>query len=108
MYAGRVVEEAPAATMFKRPRHPYTRGLLESLPSLAPLAPRPADGSPDKRPRLPTIQGMVPDLRERHEGCAFADRCPLVIDACREKTPELTPVKDQPETLARCIRSAET
>jgi peptide/nickel transport system ATP-binding protein len=108
MYAGRVVEEAPATVMFKRPRHPYTRGLMESLPSLAPMAPRPSEGKADRRPRLPTIAGMVPDLRERSEGCSFADRCPLVIDACREKTPELLPVNDQPETKARCIRSAET
>src|SRR5262249_53957649 len=66
MYAGKVVEHAPANEIFAHPRHPYTRGLLESLP-------RRREGG--ARGRLPTIEGMVPDLRALPPGCRFADRC---------------------------------
>ncbi len=80
MYAGRVVESAPAAELFARPLHPYTRALLHSLPRLA--APRGA--------RLSNIPGIPPRLdRGPFRECAFAPRCEFVHDACRAGEPEL-------------------
>jgi peptide/nickel transport system ATP-binding protein len=84
MYAGRIVESGPVATLLDRPRHPYTRGLLRSRPSLA--APPSADG------RLPSIPGQVPDPRHRPPGCAFHPRCPLAEPRCRTDVPPLVPV----------------
>ena len=82
MYAGRKVEEAPVEAIFSSPRHPYTHGLLESVPRLGgSLA---ADDA-----RLVEIPGMVPSLREEIVGCAFAARCPLVMERCRRETPQL-------------------
>ncbi len=109
MYAGRVVERAPVARIFEHPRHPYTRGLLRSLPSFeAPPAPDPADESgPRRRARLPVIEGIVPDLMALPPGCRFADRCPMVIDDCRNAEPTLDPVLGDPGHLARCIRAEE-
>ncbi|WP_146652390.1 ABC transporter ATP-binding protein [Labilithrix luteola] len=124
MYAGRVVESATVEELFARPRHPYTRGLLRSLPSFdkakleVPPTPeadiageRVGPGYP-KRPRLPVIEGLVPDLFALPPGCRFADRCPMVIDECRKAEPELLPVGPSRNDaarphLARCIRSAE-
>jgi oligopeptide/dipeptide ABC transporter ATP-binding protein len=102
MYAARVVESAPAAKLFAHPRHPYTRGLLRSLPTFAPARPDPHTG---RRARLPVIEGIVPDLRNLPAGCRFADRCPLVIDECRKEEPELSTVGT--DHLARCIRAEE-
>src|SRR5690606_31834769 len=81
MYAGRVGEHAPASELFARPRHPYTRGLLESLPSYHDNL---------KRKRLPTIPGVVPDLRQLPPGCAFEPRCGLAEQVCREIDPAET------------------
>jgi oligopeptide/dipeptide ABC transporter ATP-binding protein len=92
MYAGRVVERGPVRGIFASPKHPYTRGLLESIPRLGKARTR----------RLPTIEGMVPDLRRLPKGCTFADRCSMVVDACREKEPELEAVGEN--RWARCIR----
>jgi len=78
MYAGRIVEQAPARSLYATPYHPYTAGLLRSLPRLD--LPLPV--------RLPAIPGQPPDLSELPQGCAFAPRCPLVHDRCRER-PEL-------------------
>ncbi|WP_247881507.1 ABC transporter ATP-binding protein [Skermanella sp. TT6] len=78
MYAGRVVETAPVRPLFARPRHPYTAGLLDSMPRL--------DGG---RGVLPTIPGMVPSPGKRPPGCPFADRCPNVLDRCRAEMPPL-------------------
>jgi peptide/nickel transport system ATP-binding protein len=77
MYAGRIVEKADAKTLFKYPKHPYTKGLLTSIPSLA------------REPKtvLPTIKGNVPSLLNMPEGCRFAGRCPLVEDICRKIIP---------------------
>ncbi len=83
MYAGKVVERAPTATLFREPLHPYTRGLLASIPGFSEATI--ADG---KR-RLPTIAGMVPDLRDLPRGCRFQDRCDRVQDRCREAEPPL-------------------
>jgi len=83
MYAGRKVEEAPVRELFRRPRHPYTVGLLNSVPHLGATRGR---ATP---PRLAEIQGMVPSLREEIVGCAFAPRCPFVTDRCRREAPVL-------------------
>ncbi len=76
MYAGRIVEQAPVSTLFRAPRHPYTRGLLAALPRLG------GRGQP-----RPTIHGMVPPPGARGPGCTFADRCPRAIDRCRIERP---------------------
>jgi oligopeptide/dipeptide ABC transporter ATP-binding protein len=107
MYAGRVVESASIVKLFQRPRHPYTRGLLRSLPSfdLHDLRLPPTQG---RRPRLPVIEGIVPDLMALPPGCRFADRCPMVTGECRIAEPELLRVReDDPSHLSRCIRMDE-
>jgi peptide/nickel transport system ATP-binding protein len=102
MYAARVVETANVRSIFARPRHPYTRGLLASIPK-----PR-AYGDDDRRRRLTTIEGLVPDLRHLPPGCRFADRCPLVIEACTKEEPALVAVPDDAGPhLSRCIRANE-
>ncbi len=106
MYAGKVVEQADVRSLFAHPRHPYTRGLLDSIPQ--------PQHHTEKRVRLRTIEGMVPDLRDLPPGCRFADRCPMVIDACTKFEPELLPVpvdEGAPDLatahLSRCIRASE-
>ncbi len=79
MYAGRVVEEAPVECLFERPRHPYTEGLLQSIPRIR----------EEKLPELPTIPGSVPDLLHLPPGCRFADRCPRADDLCHRQEPKL-------------------
>ncbi len=79
MYAGRVVEQGEISALFANPRHPYTRGLFDALPSL--------DG---ERKRLVPIPGTVPDPRHLPEGCAFSPRCSNVVDACRTQRPEIS------------------
>jgi oligopeptide/dipeptide ABC transporter ATP-binding protein len=79
MYAGRIVERAPTATLFETPRHHYTVGLLRSVPSL--------DAS--ERTRLREIPGMVPSLHELPKGCKFQGRCEAVQEKCRDSEPEL-------------------
>ncbi len=99
MYAGRIVESAPAVDLFSRPRHPYTLGLLESIPK------RRAADAP-KRVRLSTIEGMVPDLQHLPKGCRFQDRCPMAIDRCRTEEPDLLPLDDGTRA-SRCWRADE-
>jgi oligopeptide/dipeptide ABC transporter ATP-binding protein len=82
MYAGRKVEEAPVEALFAQPLHPYTRGLLGSIPRLG----HTATGG---RRRLVEIPGMVPSLREAMPGCSFAPRCPLAQARCRAEYPPL-------------------
>jgi len=77
MYMGKVVEEAPVNDLFDNPRHPYTKGLLESIPVLG------------QKGRLSTIAGMVPDLSEIKGGCAFFSRCPYKTNKCLEEDPQL-------------------
>jgi len=82
MYAGRVVESAPARTLYEHPRHPYTLGLMASVPRL--------DG--DHTQRLIPIEGSPPDLAALPPGCAFAPRCKHAVDRCRTERPELREV----------------
>ncbi|GAA2889113.1 ABC transporter ATP-binding protein [Microbacterium esteraromaticum] len=84
MYAGRVAESGPIGTMFDRPAHPYTRGLLGSIPS---AAHRGAD--------LPTIPGLPPDIALRPPGCSFNPRCEFATDECRSVLPLLEPFAAQ-------------
>jgi peptide/nickel transport system ATP-binding protein len=94
MYAGRVVEEATAADLFRAPRHPYTRGLLASLPRLS--ARTRGSGR-----RFDAIPGVVPDLASRPDGmCSFAPRCPERFDPCDLEEPALYPAG---ESTARCF-----
>ena len=79
MYLGKVVEYAPTREIFHAPMHPYTQGLLNSIPVLGRKAHK----------MLIPIEGMVPSASEEIQGCAFADRCPHVMQVCREKTPAL-------------------
>jgi peptide/nickel transport system ATP-binding protein len=83
MYAGRKVEEAAVRPLFRHPCHPYTRGLLASVPRLD----RAAQAGP--RPRLMEIAGMVPSLKEMPQGCTFAARCGFATDQCRAAYPPL-------------------
>ena len=95
MYAGRIVEEAPAAELFHRPRHPYTAGLLKSVPRL--------DEPPGAR--LVPIPGNPPDLMNLPPGCAFADRCPFAVERCQVERPELREIA--PGRRTACLREAE-
>ena len=87
MYAGQVVEEAAVGDIFDTPFHPYTEGLLKSMPRIA------EEMGTGKR-RLSEIPGIVPVLTEVIEGCKFADRCPHAFDVCRQSRPQLVPVGD--------------
>jgi len=84
MYAGKVVEEAPVAELFRAPLHPYTLGLIASIPRL--------DLAAKKKQRLQTIAGTVPQLINPGPGCRFAARCASVRDECRSATPPLVEV----------------
>ena len=95
MYTGRIVEEAPVDALFANPAHPYTRGLLASRPNLADAAAAEAQSK-----RLPTISGMVPDIRQLPKGCKFNTRCPDVMDICYGKEPARMMVGDDHD--ARC------
>jgi peptide/nickel transport system ATP-binding protein len=82
MYAGRMVEEAPVAELLRHPKHPYTRGLIGSIPRRKPGAPRGRT-----RGRLQEISGLVPSLREAIPGCAFAPRCGFATARCTTEQP---------------------
>jgi oligopeptide/dipeptide ABC transporter ATP-binding protein len=82
MYAGRVAEQGPVDEIFRHPTHPYTRGLLASIPRL----------STARKSRLPTIEGAVPGLSEMPPGCRFQNRCPFVEQRCRDVRPPLEEV----------------
>jgi len=96
MYAGRVVEEAPAGELYGNPRHPYTRGLMASVPRL--------DGDTTKR--LVPIEGQPPNLAALPPGCAFAPRCREATDACGRQRPELRRVGLQHRVA--CVKEAAT
>jgi peptide/nickel transport system ATP-binding protein len=93
MYAGRKVEEAPVARLFARPRHPYTVGLLGSVPRID-------RGSGEQRRRLVEIEGVVPALDRAIPGCRFAPRCPLASERCRTSDPPLE--AKESDHLAAC------
>jgi oligopeptide/dipeptide ABC transporter ATP-binding protein len=102
MYAGKKVEEADVETLFASPRHPYTRGLMASIPAV------PATGgkqSAKEDARLTEIPGTVPSLTRLPSGCAFAPRCAFAVDRCRSEYPPLTDFGDR--HLAACWRGAE-
>ena len=84
MYAGKVVETAPVEELFSNPKHPYTVGLMNSMPSLA-----------EEGKRLNTIEGSVPNPLYLPKGCYFADRCPYVTDRCKEGRPTDTKIKSR-------------
>ena len=88
MYAGKIVEEAQAPCLFEDPKHPYTRGLLKSIPTLGQRA-------RDGRQHLREIPGMVPSLYELPLGCSFCPRCPDAIPICRVEAPELIDLGDR-------------
>jgi oligopeptide/dipeptide ABC transporter ATP-binding protein len=91
MYAGSVVEEAPVLELFSNPKHPYTQGLLNSIPRIE---------KSERRPRLQAIPGMVPDLLDLPRGCKFQARCGKVFEMCRGEEPQLKQVA--PDHQARC------
>jgi peptide/nickel transport system ATP-binding protein len=98
MYAGKKVEEADVETLFANPRHPYTRGLMASIPAV------PSPGAKTDA-RLVEIPGMVPSLTRLPKGCAFAPRCEFAIARCREEYPPLESCGAN--HLAACWRAAE-
>ena len=98
MYAGKKVEEATVEALFENPKHPYTRGLMASMPAVIALGAK-------SDVRLTEIPGMVPSLTNLPVGCAFAPRCPLAIDRCRAEFPPLE--KFGGDHLAACWRAAE-
>ncbi|WP_335941598.1 ABC transporter ATP-binding protein [Streptomyces sp. PTD5-9] len=83
MYAGRIVEQSPIHELYKRPAHPYTRGLLDSIPRLD-----------QKGHELYAIKGLPPNLLKAPSGCAFNPRCPKAQDICRTESPALLPVTE--------------
>ncbi|MHC2303245.1 ABC transporter ATP-binding protein [Rhizobium mongolense] len=95
MYAGRIVEQAPVKDLFDCPMHPYTKGLMQSMP----------DPRRGRQQRLAEIPGIVPSLREPIVGCSFAPRCPFATDICHERTPSLRAVR--PGHSAACWRAEE-
>ncbi len=97
MYAGRVVERAPVRSIFKEPRHPYTAGLLESIPSMV-----------EERERLIAIEGVVPSQFDIPPGCAFRPRCARAIGRCATETPSLTPVAGPGLARGRTLPPAGT
>ncbi len=90
MYAGRIVEEGPVDQLFSASAHPYTKGLLDSIPRL----------DRDRGQRLQSIKGQPPDPLQQHDGCPFAPRCAWAIDRCRVEAPTLSEVA--PRQRAAC------
>lgn len=93
MYAGKIVEAGDTLNIFEEPKHPYTQGLLKSIPKLG-------ERARHGRHRLQEIEGMVPSLYALAAGCSFAPRCPRVMDVCHERMPDL--VKTVPFRAVRC------
>ncbi len=92
MYAGYIVEQAPVHDLYKKPLHPYTLGLLHSMPKLD------ATG----QERLASIEGLPPDLRQNFQHCPFSPRCPYAIDKCKQENPAL--MSTGPNRLSACWR----
>ncbi len=94
MYAGNIVESAQVFELFDHPRHPYTRGLLSSIPNVE------IDKSSQKR--LSTIKGFVPHPANFPKGCRFHPRCPHAFERCIQENPLLLPIKGQSDHFSRC------
>jgi peptide/nickel transport system ATP-binding protein len=92
MYAGRVVEEASVHELFANPKHPYTKGLIQSVPKLR-----------QNVRRLDSIKGNVPDLSQMPQGCKFAPRCSFVMESCLTKEPALLPIEGFADRKSRCL-----
>jgi peptide/nickel transport system ATP-binding protein len=97
MYAGKVVEEASVGRLFANPRHPYTQGLIRSIPRI--------DLAAERKKRLETIAGVVPKLIDPPAGCRFAPRCRFAVDECRLAQPELREIEKGHRVA--CIRIEE-
>ena len=95
MYLGQIVEEAQVCDLFERPGHPYTQGLLRSIPTV----------SGGKREELYMIEGTVPLLSQIPQGCRFCPRCPYAVPACAENMPGLVTLSDRQKV--RCFRARE-
>ena len=92
MYAGKVVEEAPVGELFSRPRHPYTQGLIRSIPRI---------DKAGRKTRLAAIAGVVPSLVDPAPGCRFAARCPFAMPVCTTATPPLRQIG--PDHKVACV-----
>src|SRR5260370_1214379 len=97
MYAGRKAEEAPVRQLFGRPLHPYTKGLLNSVPKLG------ASLAPERLPRLAEIRGTVPSLKDEIPGCPFAERCAFATEICRREMPDFE--EKEASHYAACFHS---
>jgi peptide/nickel transport system ATP-binding protein len=97
MYAGRKAEEAPVSRVFRRPLHPYTKGLLTSVPRLG------ASLDHERAPRLAEIAGTVPSLKEPIPGCPFESRCAFATEICRREMPAFD--EKEPGHFAACFHS---
>lgn len=95
-YSGKIVENASAREIFKTPRHPYTHGLLQSIPRFT---------ERKTTEPLPAIEGMVPSPYHMPKGCSFNPRCPFATERCREEAPELEELS--PGHLVRCYHPIE-
>lgn len=96
MYAGRIMEEAPVKELFADPQHPYTQGLIASVPKLG-----------SNTTSLPSIPGSVPDLSIMPKGCKFAPRCKFAMDICREEEPRLLDMDETGQRRCRCHLTSE-
>jgi oligopeptide/dipeptide ABC transporter ATP-binding protein len=95
MYAGEIVELSPTEELFENPRHPYTQGLIRSIPTS-----RRVD-------RLHVIQGRPPDLTQLPSACPFAPRCEQAIKRCTTEHPDLEPMPGAPDHALRCWNPRE-
>jgi oligopeptide transport system ATP-binding protein len=95
MYAGKIIESGTATEIYENPRHPYTLGLLGSVPRL----------DETRKEKLDPIEGLPPDLVDLPPGCSFAPRCRFAFDRCVQETPTLSTVSGKHESA--CWRYAE-
>jgi oligopeptide/dipeptide ABC transporter ATP-binding protein len=95
MYLGSLIEIGPSNKVYFEPKHPYTQLLIGSNPE--------PDPTTERRRRATIIKGEIPSPVNVPEGCRFANRCPKVMDVCRQKTPKLAPLDDAPDRLVACF-----
>jgi len=98
MYAGKVVEQATVIELFESPKHPYTRGLLASIPKL----------ETRRKSRLPIIEGRVPSLDELPKGCRFSNRCPYVMEVCKADSPPMIDMAGNHSASCYLLSGAES